>query len=125
MSYDVRVISISEFLRTDVSGIVDLEASRSLLRDLVAIAAKRDVDRVLLDGRHARAQVTTTDIWTLASDLGALGIKDHRIAFLLSPPDSDFDRGAFLELCATNRGFQLRAFHDFEQAFTWLTAATV
>ena len=41
MSYDVRVILISEFLRTDVSGIVDLEASRSLLRNLVATAASR------------------------------------------------------------------------------------
>jgi hypothetical protein len=45
----------------------------------------------------------------------------HRVAFLLQPPDGLFDRGAFLELCATNRGYQLRAFRDFEQAFTWLT----
>src|SRR5262245_17975865 len=51
MSYDVRVISISEFLRTDVSRIVDLEASRTLLRNLVEMAARRDVDRILLDGR--------------------------------------------------------------------------
>lgn len=125
MSYDVHVISISEFLRTDVTGIIDLEASRALLRNLVTTAASRDVDRVLLDGRNARARVSTADIWTLANDLGVLGVRDHRIAFLLSPPEDDFDRGAFLELCATNRGYQLRAFHDFEQAFTWLTAAAV
>ena len=123
MSYDVCVIPISEFLRTNVSGIVDLEGSRTLLRTLVATAASRNVDRVLLDGRRARAAVSTADIWSLASDMGALGIRDHRIAFLLSPPEGDFDRGAFLELCATNRGFQVRAFHDFEQAFTWLTAS--
>jgi hypothetical protein len=95
MSYDVHVISISEFLRTDVTGIVDLDASRALLRELVATAARCNVDRVLLDGRNARARVSTADIWTLASELGALGVQDHRIAFLLSPPEGDFDRGAF------------------------------
>ena len=30
------------------------------------------------------------------------------------------DRGAFLELCAMNRGYELKAFRDFEAAFTWL-----
>jgi hypothetical protein len=123
MSYDVRVIPISEFLRTDVSGVVDLEASRELLKTLVAAGSALGVDRVLIDGRGARSDASTADIWTLASDLPSLGVsREHRVAFLLEPPpDQPFDRGAFLELCATNRGFQLRAFRDFEEAFTWLT----
>jgi hypothetical protein len=123
MSYDVRVIAINEFLRTDVSGVVNLEASRELLRTLVSAASTRGVDRVLLDARDARAAVSTADIWNLANDLGALGVSRlHRLAFLLKPPQDDFDRGAFLELCATNRGYKIRAFHEFENAFTWLTA---
>ena len=121
MTYDVHVIPIAEFLRTNVSGIVDVEASRQLLKDLVIAAARKHVDRILLDGRHATARVSTADIWLFARDLGALGVRDHRIAFLLRLPDSDFDRGAFLEMCAANRGYDLRVFHDFEEAFTWLT----
>ena len=39
---------------------------------------------------------------------------------VVNRPKDDFDRGAFLELCAMNRGYQLKAFQDFEAAFTWL-----
>jgi hypothetical protein len=41
MSYDVRLIPISEFLRTDVSGTLDPDASRELLRALVTAAGRR------------------------------------------------------------------------------------
>jgi hypothetical protein len=122
MAYDVRVIPIHEFLRTDVHGVLDPGSSRKLLEALIQAAAHHHVTRVLLDGREARSDASTADIWVLASELGELGMsREHRIAFLLGPPRDDFDRGAFLELCATNRGFQIRAFRDFEEAFSWLT----
>jgi hypothetical protein len=121
MAYDVRVIPIKEFLRTDVSGVIDLQASRALLKELLTICSRNNVHHILIDGREASSRSSTVDVWTLANDLGSLGVtSDHRIA-LLNRPKDDFDRGAFLELCATNRGYQLRAFRDFESAFTWLT----
>lgn len=121
MSYDMRVIPISEFLRTDVSGEIDLQATRALLKELLDICSRNQVYHILIDGREARSRSSTVDIWTLANDLSTLGMSlQHRIAILNRPKD-DFDRGAFLELCATNRGYQLRAFRDFENAFTWLT----
>lgn len=122
MAYEVRVIPIREFLRTDVSGVVDLKASRELLRELVAVSSRNNVDRILIDGREASSNASTVDVWTLANDLGSLGVsREHRVA-LLNRPKDEFDRGAFLELCATNRGYQLRAFRDFEEAFAWLTS---
>ncbi|HJT19222.1 MAG TPA: hypothetical protein VJ746_02050 [Nitrospira sp.] len=122
MAYDVRIIPIREFMRSDVSGTVDLKASRELLRALMAACASRQVDRILIDSREASSKASTVDVWTLANDLGSLGVsRDHRVAILNRPKD-DFDRGAFLELCATNRGYHLRAFREFEEAFTWLTS---
>jgi len=132
MSYDMRVIPISEFLRTEVSGeidlqssralLIDLQASRALLKELLDICSRNKVYHILIDGREARSRSSTVDIWTLAKDLSTLGMShEHRIAILNRPKD-EFDRGAFLELCATNRGYQLRAFRDFESAFTWLTS---
>jgi len=122
MAYNLKVIPISEFLRSDVSGIVDLKASRELLKGLVEICAKENLDRILIDGRDARSYASTVDVWTLANDLGTLGLsREYRVAVLNRPKD-DFDRMAFLELCATNRGYQVRAFRDFEEAFSWLTA---
>jgi hypothetical protein len=41
---------------------------------------------------------------------------------VLTRPKDNFDRAAFLELCATNRGYHLRAFREFEEAFAWLTS---
>ena len=122
MSYDMRVIPISEFLRTDVSGEIDLPATRAVLKELLDICARSNIYHILIDGREARSRSSTVDVWTLANDLGSLGMSpQHRIAILNRPKD-DFDRGAFLEMCATNRGYQLRAFRDFENAFTWLTS---
>lgn len=121
MAYDVRVIPIKEFLRTDVSGVMDLRASREALKELLAVCAQNNVYHVLIDGREASSRSSTVDVWTLANDLGSLGVTgEHRIAILNRPKD-EFDRAAFLEVCATNRGYQLRAFRDFESAFTWLT----
>ncbi|MBA5865606.1 MAG: hypothetical protein GDA67_02790 [Nitrospira sp. CR1.3] len=122
MSYSLRVIPISEFLRTDVSGVVDLKASRELLKGLMDICMRENLDRILIDGREAQSQASTVDVWTLANDLGSLGMsREYRVAVLNRPKD-EFDRMAFLELCATNRGYQLKAFREFEDAFTWLTA---
>jgi hypothetical protein len=121
MAYDLRVIPISEFMRTNLSGEIDLKASREMLSTLMAICEREKIDRILIDSREANSQSTAVDVWTLAGDLGSLGVsRGHRVAILNRPKD-DFDRGAFLELCATNRGYQLKAFRDFEAAFAWLT----
>jgi len=122
MSYDMRVIPISEFLRTDVSGEIDLQATRAVLKELLDLCARNNIHHILIDTREASSRANTVDVWTLANDLGSLGMStQHRIAILNRPKD-DFDRGAFLEMCAINRGYQLRAFRDFEIAFTWLTS---
>jgi hypothetical protein len=121
MAYDVRVIPVKQFLRTDISGEIDLRASREVLKELLAACAQNDVYHVLIDSREASSHSSTVDVWTLANDLDSLGMKvEHRVAILNRPKD-EFDRAAFLEVCATNHGYQLRAFRDFETAFTWLT----
>ncbi|WP_173051032.1 hypothetical protein [Nitrospira sp. KM1] len=122
MACDIRIIPVKEFLRTDISGVIDLRASRELLGDLMTVCLHKKMDRILIDSREASSNASTTDVWTLANDLGRLGVsREYRVAILNLPKD-DFDRGAFLELCASNRGYQLRAFRDFEEAFKWLTS---
>jgi len=74
MAYDVRVIPIKEFLRTDVSGVIDLQASRALLKELLAICSRNNVHHILIDGREASSRSSTVDVWTLANDLGSLGV---------------------------------------------------
>jgi hypothetical protein len=118
MPVDVKIIPIKELLRTDVSGNLDLERSLIILRHLVEECKNHNVDRILIDTREATSNATMLDVWTLARKLADSGLR-AQVAVVNRPKD-DFDRGAFLELCAVNRGYELKAFRDFEAAFTWL-----
>ena len=118
MAVEVRIIPIKEFLRSDVSGSLDLERSLTILRKLVEECKNRNVDRILIDTREATSNASMLDVWTLAKKLTYSGLR-ARVAVVNRPKD-DFDRGAFLELCAMNRGYELKAFREFETAFTWL-----
>jgi hypothetical protein len=122
MSFDVRIIPIREFIKTDISGEIDLNASRAMLTQLMATFKRENMSRILIDAREASSQSTMLDVWTLARDLGSLGLTPENRVAVLNRPKDNFDRAAFLELCATNRGYQLRAFREFEQAFAWLTS---
>ena len=122
MAYDVRVIPIREFMKTDITGEIDLNASRKMLSELMAVCKRENMTRILIDSREASSHSTMLDVWTLAKDLGYLGVTPENRVAVLNRPKDHFDRAAFLELCATNRGYQLRAFREFEEAFTWLTS---
>ena len=117
MAVDVRIISITQFLRADVSGTL-METSLILLCDLIAACKDHNVDRILIDAREATSNTSVLDVWTLARKLTPLGLS--RVA-VVNRPKEDVERGTFLELCATNRGYRLKAFNDFEAAFTWLS----
>ena len=122
MAYDVRVIPIREFLKSDIRGEIDLNASRGLLSELMAVCKREHMTRILIDSREASSHSTTLDVWTLARDLGSIGVTPENRVAVLNRPKDHFDRAAFLELCATNRGYQLKAFREFEEAFAWLTS---
>jgi hypothetical protein len=123
MAYDVRVIPIREFMKTDIKGELDVTATRDMLSKIMAACKREKMSRILIDCREASTHSTLTDVWTLARDLGALGVTHENRVAIVNRPKDGFDRGAFLELCATNRGYQLRAFREFELAFAWLTSA--
>jgi len=122
MAYDVRVIPIREFMKTDITGEIDLNASRGMLSELMEACKREQMMRILIDCREASSHSTVLDVWTLARDLGSLGVSPDNREAVLNRPKDNFDRAAFLELCATNRGYQLRAFREFEEAFAWLTS---
>ena len=122
MACDVRVIPIREFMKSDLTGEIDLNASRELLRELMAACKREKMTRILIDSREASSHSTMLDVWTLARDLGSLGVTHENRVAVLNRPKDNFDRAAFLELCASNRGYHLRAFREFEVAFAWLTS---
>ena len=122
MAYDIRLIHLNDFLRTDVHGAVDLESSKALFKDVSRASIEHDNHHILIDVRDmpSGGKLSAVDVWEVASSLEQCGIgRDNRIAILNAPKD-EFDRAAFLETCAANRGFAIRAFRDFEKALYWL-----
>ena len=119
--HNVCVIPAKEFLRADVHGQLDLAASKRLLEELAAACAATPERHILIDGRDVGDPVlTSTDLYELVQTLRMLGLGLlNKIAILRRHPDT-FDRARFFEMLATDRGFHVGAFEDFESAFQYL-----
>jgi hypothetical protein len=122
MAHDIRLIHVRDFLRRDVDGVIDVKSSRRLLKELANASVERGNHRIFVDIRDTRpgGKLSVVDILEIASILGELGFGPHNRIAILNDPKDDFDRGAFLETCAVNRGINIRAFRDFEKAHFWL-----
>jgi len=122
MAYDIRLIHLKDFLRTNVHGAIDLESSRRLFKEVANASLERDNHHILIDVRDIPpgGKLSAVDVWEVASSLEDCGIGRHTRIAILNAPKDNFDRAAFLETCATNRGFAIRAFRDFEKALYWL-----
>ena len=95
-----------------------------LLLDIAAVAPELKNFSVILDTRKAQSGMNETDLWYLASEL-----KNHFRDIAQSPkmavlcPHDRFNKAAFFALCANNRGFNISAFTDFENAYEWLISS--
>ena len=122
MAHDVRVIPVREFMKTDIRGELDVAETREMLSQIMTACKREEITRILIDCREASSDSSITDVWTFARDLDSLGVtRENRLAVLNRPKDG-FDRAAFLELCAGNRGYHIKAFREFEDAFSWLVS---
>jgi hypothetical protein len=122
MAYDIRLIHLKDFLRTNVQGVIDLDSTKALFKEIATASAKHSNHHILMDVRDipAGGQLSAADVWEIASSLEECGIGRHNRIAILNAPKDNFDRAAFLETCAANRGFNIRAFRDFEKALHWL-----
>jgi hypothetical protein len=123
MDLNFRIIQAKDFLIASPMGKFDLEhAKQSLLSLALENATPRQYD-ILIDIRGAEFDsLLFTDIADLAQVL--IGNRDSfrsKLA-ILTPLGCEFDKVKFLELYAGNRGFQVGAFVDFEEALYWLVA---
>jgi hypothetical protein len=124
MPAEIRHICIADFLRTDLSGVFDFDATKALFTDIFQTSIRSGVARVLVDARLARpphpADIDVSDIYTLVMHLLSLGLDpSYKLAILNDPPGA-IDRGKLFEECAVQNGMQVAAFRDFEEALAWL-----
>jgi hypothetical protein len=124
MDLNLRIIHAKDFLNVTPTGEVELNKSKQSLLDLASLnAAPRQYD-ILIDTRQKTGYLTLADIAELVEIM-----VEHRDSFrsklaVLARPGLGLDHAKFMELYATNRGFQVAAFSEFEDAINWLTSST-
>jgi hypothetical protein len=116
-----RIVSIQEFLRTNLSGTFDFEETKVAFQEIVASCNAAAVNRILLDIRDVQAtDIESTDIFSLVMHLLSLDLVfDFRMVIVNEPKD-EVDRAKLFEQCAKHHGVDVATFRDFEQALAWL-----
>ena len=125
MPHNMRVIQAKELMRTNVKGDGDLATSKRIIREIAALQLPKECD-LLLDIRDAVAKHSVADVYEAVAEM----VK-HREAFsgrkfaIVDADDEFFYRNVKLaEICAQNRGIDLRGFTDYEEALRWLNTET-
>jgi hypothetical protein len=123
MDLNLRLIHARDFLKTTPEGELDLATSKRVLLKLASeSAAPRQYD-ILIDIRQTTVRLTFMEITELVDVM-----IEHRESFrsklaILNRPEATLELGKFMELYAGNRGFQVGAFKDYEEAMNWLMAS--
>jgi hypothetical protein len=123
MPFELQIIRAGEFIRAGALGKPDVEASRIVLRELARACRRRGIDRSLLDLRTVpvapKPLLSTNELAMLVNTFHEIGFsRDQWLAVLYT---KDPHRGARLfAFISRMRGWNVRAFDDFEKALNWL-----
>ena len=122
MPANIRIIHAQEFIKANPEGQLNLDESMKVLIEIASASAPLIDYDVILDTRKAQSRMSEADLWFLASELNNYFSKafsrTQKTAVLC--PLQQFDNAKFFALCAKNRGFQVKAFTSFEEAYEWL-----
>jgi hypothetical protein len=122
MARKIRVINARDFVSAKPDGLLNLEESEHLLREVVHVSDPLEEFDILVDTRDATSTLSATDLWFLADRLVNYPrtFAGTRTAILC--PNDRFDHASFFALCAENKGIEMQAFTSYEEAMLWLTA---
>ena len=120
MKAEIKFVKTRDFIKTTASGQLNLEQSKKVLEEIARLNTPDDLHDILVDIRGTEPGLSLSDIYELVTAVG-----NHRQAFrkkiaILLGAQHDFDKARFLEMCASNRGYNVNAFDDFEEAVNWL-----
>ena len=124
MPVNIKVIHTRDFIKSTATGVLDFTASKQAILEITSQIKQPGEYEVLVDTREAKSVLSVTNIFELGKALADQSSLRHSKIGLIAPM-SDTDKAAFFETVAVNRGVNIRAFTDFEQAITWLVMKEV
>jgi hypothetical protein len=119
-----RVFHHERWIKTTVEGRLDLDQSLRMIRTLDDDPDIPAPFNLLIDLRNAPCVLTVTEVTEVVACMQQRWesfAKGRKIAVVVSDKPA-LDRAAFMELCARNRGFLVRAFTELDKARAWLEA---
>ncbi len=120
MPVELEIIRAAEFIRFGGQGQFDLVASCAALAALAEACKMRGINRALIDGRNARAELSANELAALVNVFCDIGFcKDLRLAILHAA--ERYQRARLFAFISRMKGWNVRAFGDFEQAMYWLS----
>jgi GTP:adenosylcobinamide-phosphate guanylyltransferase len=120
MKAEIKFIKSKDFIKTTASGELNLEESKKVMKEIANLNSAQNSHDLLIDIRDTTSILTLSDIYELVLEINKYrNAFKEKIAVLLGP-NHDFDKAKFLELVASNRGYNVNTFDDFEKAVQWL-----
>jgi hypothetical protein len=122
MGVDVRVISITDFVRFDVTGDFDFLATKAVVSEVGKTLARAENTNILVDTRGATTKnLSAADVYSLVLHLLSFGPPQGNRLAILNDPKDEVDRGMLFSMGASRQGFDVASFQDFESAMEWLS----
>ncbi|MEP6701748.1 MAG: hypothetical protein ABJB04_02080 [Betaproteobacteria bacterium] len=117
-----QAFPLQHLIVVDATGILDLAESKAALKKLAADPQFDATTEVLLDLRDVTCEMTTLDIYELASFMAwpDPALPTRRNIAVLVEGRAGFDHASFLQMCTANAGIRLAAFDDYDAANAWL-----
>ena len=75
---------------------------------------------LLIDVRDTTSVLSLSDIYELVAEIGKKRDAFRKKIAIIIGSQHDIDKARFLEMCASNRGFTVNVFDDFEESVNWL-----
>jgi hypothetical protein len=120
MDLNLRLIRANDFLKTRPTGEYDLEMTKRLLLKIAQENSTPIKYDILIDVRAATDNLTVFDITELVQVMIENRDSFRSRLVILTSLGRQFDNATFMALYAGNRGFQVGAFNEFEEAINWL-----
>lgn len=123
MPLELQLIRAREFIRIGPHGKVDLAESRLILEALSSACQKRGIERALLDVRDVWSDFGPEELAACIQMFHEIGFPHVKRLALLYAGDPH-RRVRTFAMIASLRGWSVRAFENFEEAFEWLSLSS-
>ncbi len=121
MSSKVKVYRIKDFIRMTESGVLDLDRSISIVRELAYEAKYHRDHNIILDFRETDINANHRDMIQISLEFARYHKAfQNKIAVLIPNTEDRLQIASLLKTSMDYQGFEFKQFFDFEKAIEWL-----